>query len=89
MLADIAQAIAEVVLQVIVEFLFYWVGKLTVAVFTLGCVQCDCYDRESTWRGSWRIIGRDSEGAYLTAEFTSLIGFFAIVASIIAFLHLR
>jgi hypothetical protein len=87
MLAEVAQAILELILQVILEFLCYWVGRLTVAVFTFGRVHCDFYDRESTWTGSWRIVGRDADGAYLTAEFTTFTGLLAIVAIIVCLLY--
>ena len=87
MLAEIAQTVLELILQVILEFVLYWVGKLAIAVLTLGQVHCDCYDRESAWSGGWRIGGRDANGVFLSAEATSLIGLLVIAAIVVCVLH--
>ena len=89
MLAEVAQALLEVILQVILEFLCYLFGKLVIAVFTLGRIRCDFYDRESTWTGRWRVIGRDAGGVYITAEATSFVGIVAIVAIVICIFYFR
>jgi hypothetical protein len=86
MLAEVAHAVVEVVLQAILEFVFYWFGRIIVAVFTLGRVQCDLYDRKSTWSGCWRVFGKDSDGAYLGAEATSCVGLLSIIALMVLLL---
>ncbi len=89
MLAEVAQALLEIILQVILEFVCYFAGRLVVAVFTLGRVRCETFDEESPWSGRWRIIGRDADGVFLTPGATSFVGFLAITAVVLCIFYRR
>ena len=89
MLAEVAHALLEVTLQVILEFVCYFAGRVVVAVFTLGRVRCETFDEESPWSGRWRIFGRDADGFFLTPGATSFVGFVAITAVVFCIFYCR
>lgn len=80
--------IGELLLRPILEILFhvvaYYIGRVFVAIVTLGGVSCDRITADTPrsklrWGGSFH---RRGDRIYLTAEATSVIGLIAVAAAI-------
>jgi len=93
-----ASFIGELILQPILEFIFYFVGyhigRVVVSVFTLGRIKCDRIltdtpHRKMRWCGTYH---RRGQQIYLTTEATAGVGIIfvaLVVAGVVLIYYLR
>jgi uncharacterized membrane protein YfcA len=83
-----ASIIGELILQPILELIFYvlgyYVGRVVVSVFTLGRIKCDRLladtpRRKMKWAGTYH---RRGQQIYLTAEATIGVGLMFVVLGV-------
>lgn len=72
----IVEAVAEPILEVVIPFVLYGVGRLVVTIVSLGQLKCDRLLQGTTrgrfkWSGIYRWSGRQ---LYLTSNATMVIG---------------
>lgn len=79
--ASIVQGILEIVFQVFLEFVCYFLGRLVVPLISFGHWQCDPLGAGSERRKFWslKLYRRQGNRLYLPPEATQLVGLLTIL----------